>query len=191
MRGRIWGESVISGLWDPRITSSLVHQDFTRTLTCNLTSAAQWDLSHGPASTFDPRRHFHFNSTFTNTGLSSIEVLTVGTYEQNRPTGEIFRSRCLFFVFTQILSFWHHLALSPQKGSHFLNSIVVFPLFEGEENSQGRNQISLTEKNKALKERLSSSLTSLPPPFLISVLVTTLEEFHLPYDFFIRKSNPT
>ena len=185
MRGRIWGESVSSGLWDPRITSSLVHQDFSRTLTCNLTSVAQWDLSHGPASTFDPRRHFHFNSTFTNTGLSSIEeVLTVGTYEQNRPTGEIFRSRCLFFVFTQILSFWHHLALSPQKGSHFLNSIVVFPLFEGEENSQGRNQISLTEKNKTLKEPLSSSLTSLPPPFLISVLGNHFRRVPPPLWFF-------
>lgn len=59
---------------------------------------------------------------------------------------------------------------STKKGVVSLVTIVIFPLLEGKGDSQGKNRISLIERNETLKEPLRASLTSPPPPLPTSIL---------------------
>ena len=73
-----------------------------------------------------------------------------------------------YFLF--VLEFYHFggiLLYLHKKGVISPVTLVIFPLLEGESDSQGSNQTSLIEKNKALRESLRSSLTSSLPPFPI------------------------
>lgn len=102
---------------------------------------------------------------------------------------ETFGSRWLFsaskFHRFGIVLFYIH-----KKGVTSSVTVVIFPLLEGERDSQRRNQTSLVKRNKFLNNSLRSSPTS-PPSFQISILSGfALEEFHLSYDFLWGKAIP-